>query len=254
MSLSRMIIPGNEDDFNLLRYLTGNENFFTVMESIAIAALFCQHAEHLNFFITRALLPGFLEAYSDYEAMGTLKDYDPKFVVRSAHARLDAQRYRLIAMWEYTCATDSAQGMLQGLCMYLHAFFEQKELHVGPEYRWDLCMALHDDTRAKLLDSEYGLDFLVPERLDGIRETVFELEQLASDRNGVNKILERAANAEWIMNEAERMWANQLQSEGSVSRSLGSQGMSLEQAHEYLQSRLEYWEEDIRQYENTRST
>lgn len=254
MSLSRMIIPANENDFNLLRYLTGRENFFTVMETIAIAALFCHHADQLSFFITQALLPGLLEAYSDYEAMGTLKDHDPKFVVRSAHSRLDARRYSLISMWEYTGATDSAQRMLHGLCMYLHAFFERKEPHVGPQYRWDICMAVHDDIREKLLDSEYGLDVLVPERLDGIREAVFELEQLASDRNGFNKILERAANAEWIMHEAERMWANQLQSEGSVSRSLGSQGMSLEQAHEYLRSRLEYWEEDICQYENARST
>jgi hypothetical protein len=136
--------------------------------------------------------------------------------------------------------------VLQALCIYLQAFFNQ-EKYVEPKDRWALCGSIQDDMRGKLLDTKYGLDVVVPEELDSTRQQVLELQALASDQKRLNKILERAANVQWVMHEAERMWVNLPQ--GDMS-SLRSEGMSLEQAQKYLEIRLEEWGEFIQECEN----
>ncbi|KAL4784862.1 hypothetical protein BJX76DRAFT_356598 [Aspergillus varians] len=230
------IIPIDESNFALLSQLFNSGGYFTEIEKVAIAALFCQRTEHLEWFINYILLPSCEDRRLDYEAMWLLKDYDPKFAVRSAHAQLDASSYARFNATEYIRQTASAQKDLP-----------------SQDDRWAWCAALHDDMRWKLLNTAgYGLKAVVPERLDWITQECGELQKVVSGRESVNHMLERAANVEWIMMDAQRVWTYHSESQAAVSGSSRGWRMTVEQAQELLGNRLVEWEAYIWDCENAR--
>ncbi|KAH8428486.1 uncharacterized protein LDX57_006185 [Aspergillus melleus] len=239
------VVPIDETTFGLLTYLFRQGGYFDEMEKVAIAALFCPRPEDLEFFINNIILPSAESAFLDFEAMWTLKNDNPKLVTHAAHAFLDVVRHGLFEQWGYASQTQSAQDMLQALCVYLQVFFDAEE-YMGPEYRWELCGSMHDDLRGKLLDTAgHGLDAVVPELLGAQTQLSWQLLGLASDREGLNKMLERAATVQWMFLDAQRVWASQTEAQAYSGGSSVSQGMSVQQAQERLEGRLLEWEEYI---------
>jgi hypothetical protein len=190
------VVPVDETTFGLLTYLFQKGGYFNEMEKVAIAALFCPRPEVLEFFMMNIILPSTEFARLDFEAMWTLKNNNPKLVTHAAHAFLDVVHHQLFEQWGYDNQTQSAQDMLQALCVYLQVFFDA-EKYIGPKYRWELCGGMHDDLRGKLLDTAgHGLDAVVPAELGAQTQACWELFRLASDREGLNKMPERAAMVE----------------------------------------------------------